>query len=283
MSSLKESSGHVLSCRQDEYGSVDIYRTLARLHGVVPDPYRAHPGKVVLSVPLTGLFYRARCEVVVRGPGCCSFDLPLLKGRDTLVLVFPFSTIFRASQMQTSSRLHAVIPGPRICNDVFAHGLALALNALIDIPGTCVREVDSLVRVLAAHIALEYGSYARSPTAARLDPTETAAAQRLLDDDRCIRPDIGRIAGIFGLSLTRFERAYKRATGLTPYAWWLARRKTAQDLAGKHGSFHETDPGKPPRPGLSDVFANLPHGAQIWMRGDSTDYKMSVADHTETR
>jgi AraC-like DNA-binding protein len=260
---VNERSGHLLSFAREGDSPTEVYRTSGCDGAAFDNPCREHSRLVTLSIPLTGRVYRSGCEVVIRGPGCTAFDLPLLRGRDTLHLVFPLLTLARAARGQTASSFRTVLPGPRSCDDPFVVGLALALITLLDTVGSGAPQIESFMGAFAAHVALEYGSFARPATSARLTTDQTISAQRLLERDPNARPDIGRIAAAFRLSLSGFERAYKRATGVTPYAWLMSRRAAARRRSTVRQTFGNGKRASSRSSDTSDLFRAPPNISDI--------------------
>jgi hypothetical protein len=141
------------------------------------DPCRRHPGTVVVSVPLNRRIYGDHHDVAIRGPGCRAFDLPVLKGRATLHFVFPLDVVKQAVERRTGARFKYVSAGPRVANDAFVHGLALALVELIDVVGVDAPEAGVIITILSIHIGLEYAVFRRH--AARVLCDERAAITAL--------------------------------------------------------------------------------------------------------
>jgi AraC-like DNA-binding protein len=99
---------------------------------------------------------------------------------------------------------------------------------------------ENYVKTLVSAILLRAGGASCAATGVRrrggLSGAQLRVVMQALENDSR-RPDVAKLAGTVGLSESHFYRAFKQATGETPYRWHLcARIRRAQDMLRQPGA-----------------------------------------------
>lgn len=124
-------------------------------------------------------------------------------------------------------------------DDGFVRNLVLALRDLARRPDAAdLVAAETVSAALAAHLALRYGS-GPSPTLPRhaLSPAQRRELDDYIDARLSSAVSLQALAGLVGMGVFRFARAFKQSVGLSPHQYLLRRRiERARSLLGAGGS-----------------------------------------------
>jgi AraC family transcriptional regulator len=157
-----------------------------------------------------------------------------LSGFDFILLKIPEIVLDELTDYNGAPRIHTLRSEARAYDAILHHLARVMIHALETATPPCNQFFEHLARAICLKLAQRYGERATrigisSPAALGL--AQTRLAKDLLAGDLTEQPRLDHIAKMCGMTVGRFVRAFREATGLPPYRWLRAfRLERAKEL-----------------------------------------------------